>query len=91
MPRTRYALLQHLNKANLQTAVWRRAHDQNPEIHSPNSEGWNLTGNGQLEMICWMLNLVAPKYVLTAVACRCQKVKCFGRDFVHRFMHVHKL
>lgn len=77
IPPTKDALLQHVKRANYQTAVWRRSHQSNICAPSPSGHGW-ITEDGQL-VVKWMSQPIAPAAVLQTVACKCSVSKCSGR------------
>lgn len=76
LPPTRDALEKHANRANYQSAIWRKALEKDCEIPSPHGHGWNVK-EGEL-FIHWMDQEPAPKALMELVSCKC-KTGCNGR------------
>ena len=75
LPPCRDTLELHIQRANYQTAVWRRSLINNPEIPSPvDCGGWELSPDGSLQ-VRWMQGSPAPDVVLEFLSCKCKK-KC---------------
>lgn len=55
-------LLQHINRATYQAAIWHQALEQNPDIPSPHGHGW-VVSDGELQ-INWRTKPVAPPDIL---------------------------
>ena len=77
LPPTKDELLQHVKRANFQSFVWKKALCANPEIPSPDGNGWSLKDD-MLE-VTWMENLPAPESVLELITCDCRRSKCNTR------------
>lgn len=71
LPPCHDSLLQHIARANYQTAVWRRTLDANPDIPSPVGMGW-LEQGGRLEPL-WMKGSPAPTTILQFLSCTCSR------------------
>lgn len=77
LPPSRDCLKQHAQRANYQSAIWRRCLQQNPHIPNPVGHGWKLEkedGGDQL-VIKWMDGQPVPEAVLDLLSCKCSK-KC---------------
>ena len=61
--------MQHLKRANYQTAIWRRSLQAKPDIPDPVNMGWHIE-EGTLEPI-WMTSPPAPTAVLQLLSCNC--------------------
>ena len=64
-------LRKHCDRANYQTAIWRRSFQRCPGIPSPVEHGWRLE-EGRLT-VDWMNGEPAPKAVLKLLSCQCKK------------------
>ena len=76
LPPCQDALKKHMERANYQSAIWRRATLTNAETPSPEGKGWKLEtcDNKKVLRIDWMDGQPAPKSVLDLIACNCSKV-----------------
>ena len=62
----------HAQRANYQTAIWRRSLEKEADIPSPVGFGWKLETVDDL-VIDWMDGTPAPDTVLQFLACKCTK------------------
>lgn len=69
LPPCQDCLLQHLKRANYQTAIWRRSLEPKPNIPDPVNMGWHIE-EGTLEPL-WMTGPPAPTAVLQLLSCKC--------------------
>lgn len=74
LPPTSDALFYHTQRANYQTAIWKRSHLQDMESPQPAGHGWNLI-DGKLT-VKWMDKPPAPPSILQSIACGCKKTHC---------------
>ena len=70
-------MLQHLERANFQAAVWKHYLESEPEIPSPINHGWIVDGDN-LD-IHWMTGSPVPASVLELMKCQCRRV-CDNRN-----------
>ena len=65
----------HSQRANYQTAIWRRCLMNDPNTPSPEGHGWKFTtdGDAQVLAIDWMDGASAPEAVLELLSCKCRK------------------
>ena len=70
LPPTCDGLIQHINRANFQTASWCQCLNAEVDIPSPAGNGWTLT-NDELEIV-WMTRPPAPQSLLECVECKCK-------------------
>ena len=75
LPPCRDCLHKHTERANYQSAIWRRALIANPSIPSPHGHGWIISGvDGSHDVkVEWMSGLPAPMAVLELLSCQCKK------------------
>ena len=71
LPPTSDSLHQHLERANFQCLVWRRALERKQDLPSPEGHGWTLLDDGRLQPLL-MKKEPAPKGLLEIIACHCQ-------------------
>ena len=72
IPPCKDALKQHTQRANYQSAIWRRSLQNFPEIPSPTEgHGWIMV-KGNLE-IYWLTIAPAPEAVLALMSCKCPR------------------
>ena len=62
----------HCERANYQSAIWRRSLQSSPQIPLPIGSGWSLK-DGKLT-VDWMSREPAPKAVLEFLSCQCKRV-----------------
>ena len=63
-PPCKRVLFQHIKRVNFQPCIWKRAHENNPEIPSPLDHGFHLNSeNGKLEAL-WFEGDVIPKALI---------------------------
>ena len=74
MPPNKDSLLKHIQRANFQSAIYKRSLQQRPDIPSPVDYGWKLHDN-ELE-IDWMNMQPAQESILELSTCTCKKSKC---------------
>ena len=72
LPPCQDTLRKHCERANYQSAIWRRSLQCSPQIPSPIGSGWCLK-DGKLT-IDWMNGEPAPKAVLELLSCQCKRV-----------------
>ena len=72
LPPCQDTLQKHCERANYQSAVWRRSLESSPAIPSPIGSGWCLD-DGKLA-IDWMTGEPAPMAVLELLSCQCKRV-----------------
>ena len=70
LPPTCDGLVQHINRANFQTASWCQCLNAEVAIPSPVGNGWTLT-DAELEIV-WMTRQPAPQSLLECVECKCK-------------------
>ena len=65
----------HSQRANYQTAIWRRCLINDPNIPSPAGHGWKFAtdGDDQVLAIDWMDGTSAPESILEMLSCKCRK------------------
>ena len=69
IPLCRDALKWHTFRANYQTAIWRRALEQTPQLPSPEGHGWKIK-EGQIDIL-WTTLPPAPDALLELIVCSC--------------------
>ena len=74
MPPNKDALMKHIQRANYQTAIWRRCLESQPDVPSPVGQGWKLVDGGL--GIDWMDMQPAQQSILELTSCKCNKSKC---------------
>ena len=72
LPPCQDTLQKHCERANYQSAVWRRSLESSPPIPSPIGSGWSQE-DGKLA-IDWMTGEPAPMAVLELLSCQCKRV-----------------
>ena len=77
LPPTKDNLLQHIERANYQTYIWKNAFDQNTSVDSPIGHGWVKDGESIVPTL--MTKACAPKSLLVVVSCKCIESECRGR------------
>lgn len=70
LPPTCDSLLQHIRRANYQTAIWRQSLDTEMSIPSPHQHGWRVV-NGELEIVL-MMHPPALDSILQCIHCGCK-------------------
>ncbi|XP_030848031.1 uncharacterized protein LOC115918836 [Strongylocentrotus purpuratus] len=74
MPPNKDALMKHIQRANYQTAIWRRCLESQPDVPSPVGRGWQSVDGGL--RIDWMDMQPAQQSILELTSCKCKKSKC---------------
>ena len=74
VPPNKDSLLEHIQRANFQSAIYKRSLQQRPDIPSPVDYGWKLHDN-ELE-IDGMNMQPAQESILELSTCTCKKSKC---------------
>ena len=74
MPPNKDSLTKHLNRANYQAAIYKRALEADPHVPTPHGRGWTVDGD-QIS-IHWTDLPPAPDSVMEFVNCYCKKNKC---------------
>ena len=74
IPPNNDCLVKHLQRANYQTAIWRRAVTQSINAPTPANHGWKIDNSGKLQ-IDWMDGKCAPDALLKEINCKC-KTSC---------------
>ena len=77
LPPTKDSLIQHVNRANYQTLIWKSALDLSDVAGSPVGHGWEKHGDDITPTLMTME--CAPKSLLVVVSCGCVKSECRGR------------
>lgn len=77
LPPTQDSLTQHVNRANYQSLVWKRALVPIPDIPDPIGYGWEKEGETIKAKL--MTKDCAPKSLLVVISCGCIKSECRGR------------
>jgi len=75
LPPCRNAFVQHCKRANYQTAIWRRALQNNIRAPNPNDCGWVVNSCNQVS-IRWMTQEQAPLELMQNYACKCKIARC---------------
>ena len=78
LPPCEDSLTQHIQRANYQAGVWRRALQQMPDIPEPNGYGWVKRADGGLDLD-WVRGEVAPGAILELLACQCKRTCVPGK------------
>ena len=76
LPPTRDALNKHIQRANYQAALWKRALLSDESVPSPDGHGWQSV-DGEL-VVCWTNQEPAPKALMEFASCSC-KTTCSTR------------
>ena len=74
---TKDSLVQHINRANYQTYVWKRALEPNAQVEDPVGHGWKKDDVSVVPLL--LTKSCAPKSLLVVVSCGCVKSECRGR------------
>ena len=77
LPPTKDSLVQHVNRANYQTFIWKSALDLSASVGDPVGHGWKKDGEAITPTL--MTIECAPKSLLVVVSCGCVKSECRGR------------
>ena len=72
IPLTQDALYLHIMKAVLQTGIWWKSCNPNPEIPTPNSWGWESISREWVPN--WMSYPEAAETCFKLIRCKCKKV-----------------
>ena len=84
LPPTRDALNKHIERANYQAALWKRALHSTENVPSPDEHGWQSV-DGEL-VVCWTNQEPAPKALMEFASCSCKttcstcRCTCRGLD-----------
>lgn len=76
LPPTKGELQLHIERANYQTLVWKKALERNPNIPPPDDHGWEME-NSFLKVV-WMTDKPAPEAILELCICYCKR-RCDDR------------
>ena len=79
MPPNKDSLLKHIQRANFQSAIYKRSLQQRPDIPSPVDCSWKLHDDNELE-IDWMNMQPAQESILELSTCTCEKVNMRSRS-----------
>ena len=71
LPPTCDSLVQHINRANFQTASLCECLSAEVNVPSPVGNGWTIKNDDELE-ITWMTRLPAPQSLIECVECKCK-------------------
>jgi hypothetical protein len=75
LPPCKDSLQKHIDRANYQACIWRRALIGNPEIPDPVGHGWltESVDNSDILGIDWMSGDPAPEAVMELLSCKCPR------------------
>lgn len=71
LPPNKDCLLQHIKRANYQTAIWKRATTQEIGAPSPVYHGWKIDEEDNIDVV-WMTGKCAPDELLKDCNCKCR-------------------
>ena len=71
LPPNKDSLQKHIQRANLQAYVWKKALERDPDVPDPVGNGW-IMSDGHLE-VDWMSLPPAPQILIQLIACKCKK------------------
>ena len=71
------SLLQHLKRANFQTAVWKKSLHARMDLGSPVGNGWIDTENGLKPEL--MTQASAPQELVELTSCKCRGSRCTSK------------
>lgn len=74
LPPCKDSLVQHIKRANYQTAIWKRSLQPKPEIDSPEGHGWIATDDGLRPQL--MTQASAPQEIVELTTCHCKESRC---------------
>ncbi|XP_070581399.1 uncharacterized protein [Ptychodera flava] len=77
LPPNRDSLKLHTQRANYQTAIYRRCLQAKMDAPSPHGHGWIVQDSDV--SIQWMTLPPAPDSVISFVSCKCKKSECLSR------------
>ena len=73
LPPCRSSLRLHIERANYQAAIWRRATTALPVIQSPHGHGWKVSESANTVEFVWLGSKLAPEEVLELLSCTCKR------------------
>ena len=71
LPPNKDCLLQHIQRASYQAAIWKRAIVPIIDTPSPTNHGWNIDEEGNIGVL-WMTKKCAPDVLLKDCNCKCK-------------------
>ena len=73
LPPCKATLSLHINRANYQAAIWRRATMSLPVIPPPSNHGWIIDNDTDVISVRWLKTKPAPEEILDLLSCICKK------------------
>ena len=70
-PPNKDCLLQHIQRASYQAAIWKRAATAIIDTPSPTDHGWKIDEEGNIDAV-WMTKKCAPDVLLKDCNCKCK-------------------
>ena len=77
LPPSSHCLDHHIDRANYQALIWKRAIQANPSYPSPIGNGWEMREETMEPTL--MTQDPAPKALIEVVTCGCKVSQCQGR------------
>ena len=73
LPPCKATLSLHINRANYQAAIWRRATMSLPVVPPPSNHGWIIDNDTDVISVRWLKTKPAPEEILDLLSCICKK------------------